>query len=85
LLPAGKSKGGVTLEKPDITPGRYRHFKGGLYELLYIARHSEADEYMAVYRSLSGDGGIWVRPAVMWNEQVERDGYTGLRFTKIES
>ncbi len=71
------------MEKPDIALGRYRHFKGGLYELLYIARHSETDEPMAVYRSLSGDGGIWVRPAAMWGEQIERDGYSGPRFVPI--
>ena len=73
------------MEKPDIVPGRYRHFKGGLYDLLYIARHSETGELMAVYRSLSGDGGIWVRPAAMWGEHMERDGYSGPRFSRVDS
>jgi hypothetical protein len=73
------------VEKPDMMPGLYRHFKGGLYDLLCLARHSETGEYMAVYRSVSGDGGIWVRPAAMWSEQVERDGYSGPRFSKIDS
>lgn len=73
------------MEKPDIVSGLYRHFKGGLYELLYIARHSETGEYMAVYRSISGDGGIWVRPAAMWGEKVERDGYSGPRFSRVDS
>ncbi len=61
-------------------PGIYRHFKGNEYELLYLARHSETQELMVVYRALYGDRGIWVRPAAMWEEQVERDGYSGPRF-----
>lgn len=64
-------------------PGRYRHFKGEEYELLYLARHSETLEDMVVYRALYGDGGIWVRPASMWNETVERDGKSFPRFTYI--
>ena len=61
-------------------PGRYRHFKGKEYELIGLARHSETMEEMVVYRPLYGEGGLWVRPASMWNEQVERDGYSGPRF-----
>ena len=68
----------------EISPGRYRHFKGNEYEVLYIARHSETLEPMVVYRALYGEGGIWVRPAQMWNETVERDGRTYIRFTKID-
>lgn len=68
----------------EITPGKYRHFKGNEYEVLYIARHSETLEEMVVYRALYGERGIWVRPASMWNEIVERDGKTYRRFTKIE-
>lgn len=68
----------------EFQPGRYRHFKGNEYELLYVARHSETMEEMVVYRALYGEGGIWVRPASMWNEIVERDGKTYRRFTKIE-
>ena len=52
--------------------------------MLYIARHSETLEEMVVYRALYGERGIWVRPASMWNEIVERDGKTYRRFTKIE-
>ena len=63
----------------DITPGRYRHFKGNEYEVLGVARHSETLEDMVVYRALYGDGGLWVRPASMWSETVERDGYRGPR------
>lgn len=68
----------------DFRPGRYRHFKGNEYELLYVARHSETMEEMVVYRALYGEHGVWVRPASMWNETVERDGKTYCRFTKIE-
>ena len=68
----------------EIAPGRYRHFKGNEYEVLYIARHSETQEPMVVYRALYGEGGVWVRPAQMWNETVERDGQTYIRFTKID-
>lgn len=64
-------------------PGRYRHFKGGLYELLGVACHSETQEPMVVYRALYGDGGLWVRPAAMWCEIVERDGYRGPRFVPV--
>lgn len=48
------------------------------------ARHSETLEEMVVYRALYGDGGLWVRPAAMWSEQVERDGYRGPRFAPVE-
>ena len=65
----------------SIRPGRYRHFKGGEYEVLFTARHSETLEEMVVYRALYGDGGVWVRPLSMWTQQVERDGITQPRFT----
>ena len=68
----------------EITPGRYRHFKGNEYEVLYLARHSETLEEMVVYRALYGERGVWVRPASMWNEIIERGGKTFRRFTKIE-
>ena len=63
-----------------IRPGRYRHFKGNAYEVIEIARHSETLEPMVVYRALYEDGGMWVRPAEMWNETVERGGQTYRRF-----
>ena len=67
----------------EIKPGRYRHFKGGEYEVLGLATHSETEEPMVVYRQLYGERGLWVRPAAMWNETVERDGKTIRRFTYI--
>ena len=63
-----------------IKPGRDRHFKGSEYEIIGTARHSETLEEMVVYRALYGEGGLWVRPAAMWSETVERDGYCGPRF-----
>jgi hypothetical protein len=67
----------------EIKPGRYRHFKGGEYEVLGLATHSETEEPMVVYRPLYGERGLWVRPAAMWNETVERDGKTFRRFTYL--
>ncbi|MBR0351583.1 MAG: DUF1653 domain-containing protein [Oscillospiraceae bacterium] len=67
-----------------IPCGRYRHFKGKEYEVLGIARHSEDESPLVVYRALYGDFGLWVRPAAMWNETVERDGKTYRRFEKVE-
>ena len=63
----------------EIRPGRYRHFKGKEYLVLYTARHSETLEPMVVYQALYGERGIWVRPAAMWGEQAEREGYSGPR------
>ena len=68
----------------ELKQGKYRHFKGGEYELLGIAKHSETLEPMVVYRALYGDGGLWVRPASMWTEIVHRDDYHGPRFIFIE-
>ena len=52
----------------NILPGRYRHFKGNEHEVVGIARHSETEEPMVVYRVLYGEGSLWTRPAAMWNE-----------------
>ena len=66
-----------------IKPGKYRHFKGNEYEVIGTAKHSETLEEMDVYRALYGEFGLWVRPASMWEETVERDGKTYQRFTYI--
>ena len=66
-----------------LRPGRYRHFKGKEYELLFVATHSGTLEPMVVYRALYGERGVWVRPARMWKEVIERDGKTYRRFTYI--
>ena len=67
----------------NIKPGRYRHFKGNEYEVLGMAHHSETEEELVVYRTLYGDHDLWVRPAAMWSEWVERDGWAGPRFTYL--
>lgn len=67
----------------DIPLGRYRHFKGAEYELLGIARDSESEQLMAVYRPLYGERGLWVRPLTMFLEIVERDGKSQPRFSFI--
>lgn len=64
----------------ELKKGKYRHFKGNEYELIDIALHSETMEPMVVYRALYGENGLWVRPASMWNEFIDRDGYQGPRF-----
>ncbi len=66
-----------------LKPGVYRHFKGKPYELLCVATHSETLEKMVVYRQLYGERAVWVRPAAMWDEHVERDGYAGPRFVWV--
>ena len=73
----------MSMDKP-ILPGLYRHFKGNEYEVLYLATHSETMEPMVVYRALYGEGGVWVRPASMWNEEIIRDGKQIRRFSRIE-
>ena len=66
-----------------IKPGRYRHFKGGEYEVFGVATHSETGEKMVVYRTLYGERGLWVRPLTMFEETVERDGKLQARFIYI--
>jgi len=67
----------------ELCPGYYRHFKGNYYYLLGTAQHSESLEEMVVYRALYGEQKLWVRPASMWTEKVERDGYCGPRFYPV--
>lgn len=63
--------------------GKYRHFKGNLYEVVELAHHSETQEPMVVYRALYGEQGLWVRPFEMFFENIEREGKTFARFTYI--
>lgn len=63
--------------------GIYKHFKGNKYQLLDVAKHSETLEEMVVYKALYGDGGVWVRPASMWDEEVEFEGKKVKRFTYL--
>ena len=68
----------------ELKPGKYRHFKGKEYQVMGTAFHSETLEPMVVYRALYGEGGLWVRPAAMWTEWVDREDYHGPRFCLIE-
>ena len=67
----------------QIKLGKYRHFKGKEYEVLCIAKHSETLEETVVYRALYGEKDVWVRPAKMWNQLIEKDGEILQRFTYI--
>lgn len=64
----------------EIKPGIYRHYKGNRYQVLFLARHSETEEMMVIYKALYGDGGIWARPASMWGEMVTVNGTMRPRF-----
>jgi hypothetical protein len=68
----------------EVKSGRYRHFKGGEYEVIGIAQHSETGERMVLYRALYGEGGLWVRPMEMFLESVDRDGKIIPRFAYLE-
>ncbi|HEX5128552.1 MAG TPA: DUF1653 domain-containing protein [Usitatibacter sp.] len=73
----------------DLTPlpkprlGRYRHYKGGEYELVGVARHSETLEVLALYRPLYNDSGLWVRPYGMFFEEIEHEGRRQPRFAFV--
>ena len=73
-----------TLPPLILTPvGRYRHYKGMLYDVVGTVRHSESLEPMTLYRALYGENGLWVRPAGMFNEEVVIEGVRQPRFTKV--
>lgn len=67
-----------------VEPGRYRHYKGNDYEVLGVARHSETEELLVVYRCLYGDHSLWVRPLAMFLESVEVEGVRVPRFARCE-
>lgn len=66
-----------------IRPGRYRHYKGRDYQVIGVARHSETEEELVVYRTLYGEHDLWVRPLAMFIEQVTIDGEAYPRFTFV--
>ena len=70
----------MTSDADTIRPGRYRHYKGNLYEVIGTARHSETEELFAVYRCLYGDHSLWVRPLAMFVETVTLEGREVPRF-----
>ncbi|MBS7299309.1 MAG: DUF1653 domain-containing protein [Eubacteriales bacterium] len=67
-----------------VINGVYEHYKGKQYQLVGVANHSETLEKMVVYKALYGDGELWVRPASMWNEEVEINGAIIPRFRLIK-
>ena len=69
----------------ETLPGRYRHYKGGLYEVIGTVRHSETLEPMTLYRALYGEHGLWVRPAAMFAQEVVIDGVRQQRFSLVSS
>ena len=68
----------------ETPPGRYRHYKGGLYEVVGTVSHSETLEPMTLYRALYGEQGLWVRPAAMFGEMVSIDGVPQPRFAPTD-
>ena len=68
---------------PELAPGRYRHYKGGEYEVVAIVRHSETLEPLVLYRALYGERGLWVRPHAMFVETVVVDGQRVPRFARL--
>jgi len=72
----------------EIKPGKYKHFKGKMYEVIGTARHSETLEELVVYRALYespefGKNALWVRPKAMFLEKVKVDGKELLRFSYV--
>ena len=74
----------MTEEEKKLIGRKFRHFKGNCYRLEGFAKDSETTEEMVVYRQLYGEGGLWVRPAKMFFETIERDGKTFKRFELLE-
>ena len=73
----------MTEPKHPVKPGRYRHYKGKDYQVIDLARHSETEEWLVVYRCLYGDHSLWVRPLSMFRETVELAGEQVPRFSRI--
>lgn len=75
----------MTEEQASLVGRTFRHFRGKLYRLAGFAKDSETLEEMAVYRALYGERGLWVRPAKMFFETVERDGKAMKRFELVDA
>jgi hypothetical protein len=69
---------------PEVRPGRYRHYKGGEYEVIGVVRHSETLEPLVLYRPLKEQADLWVRPFAMFFEHIEHDGRRQARFAYVD-
>ena len=78
LLPA------LASASASVEPGRYRHFKGGEYEVVLVAKDVETEEPVVVYQALYGERGHWVRSLADFTAWVSRDGYEGPRFVRVD-
>jgi hypothetical protein len=67
----------------SIPIGLYQHFKGAYYRVMDVAKHSETEEVLVVYRALYGEKNVWVRPLSMFSETVEREGLIKPRFSYL--
>jgi hypothetical protein len=72
------------MTNPTLASGLYRHYKGQLYEVLELARHSETEEWLVVYRPQYGERGLWVRPLAMFTEEIDVNGIRQPRFAKTD-
>ncbi len=72
------------MNKPNIKPGTYQHYKGNKYQVIETATHSETLEHLVVYRPLYGEEALWVRPFEMFNDEIEIDGKKLKRFQFIK-
>jgi hypothetical protein len=73
------------MQSEQLEPGRYRHYKGGEYQVIEVAIHSETEELLVIYRPLYGEGRLWARPLEMFLEAVEIDGEQVPRFAMIDN
>ena len=71
------------MKEEELPMGVYEHYKGGKYEVIGVARHSETMEQLVVYKHLDDEGGLWVRPLAMFAELVEKDGKKVPRFRSV--
>jgi len=71
------------MKDEELLLGEYEHYKGGKYEVIGVAQHSETLEKLVVYRHLDDEGGLWVRPLAMFTELIEKDGEKVPRFRYV--
>jgi hypothetical protein len=83
IIPAPPVSTDKLPDLPATPTGRYRHYKGGEYEVIGAARHSETLEPLVVYRPLYDSSGLWVRPHAMFFGSIELDGEQVPRFTRL--